>query len=213
MLKETDYIIYLDSLLKGDKRECIKTVNRLLDEGINVRQIYTKVIQRSMYRVGSLWEKNRLAIPNERIASDITCSIVDLIYPQIVKKKNGMSILITCLDKEHHSIGARIISDYFEMNGWKSTFLGANVPCVEILTYIKKTKPHVVGISSNFYLNIARLIKLIEDIKSQNPLQEIIIGGQIFIHWDENIIKKYNNVKYISSMKMLEKYIKQKEKQ
>lgn len=212
MLKETDYIIYLDYLLKGDKKGCVKTVNRLLNEGVNLKTVYIKLLQKSMYRIGVLWQKGRLSIPAERIATDITLNIINLIAPGCIKGKTGKRILITCVDREHHSIGARIVSDYFEMSGWKPTFLGANVPCSAITALIKKTKPDVVGISSNLYINIARLIKLIEEIKIQNAGQEIIIGGQIFLKGECDAIKKFKNVKYISSMKKLEMYIKQKEK-
>lgn len=211
MLKETDYICYFNSLLNGDKKECIKTADRLLAEGISIKDIYIKLLQRSMYRIGTLCERNKLAIANERIATDITKNIIDLIYPHVILNTcKGPKILITCIDKEHHSIGPRIVSDFFELNGWCSIFLGANVPCCEIIACIEKNKPHVVGISSNFYLNLNRLIKFIEEINSRIPKQEIIIGGQVFSKGGEELIRGYKNVKYIDSMKELEKFIKAK---
>lgn len=211
MLKETDYIRYIDSLLKGDKKECIKIVDLLLNKGTKVEEIYFGLLQRSMHRMGQLWQKRQTTIVDEGIAADITYNIISLIYPRIASgPKNGLKIFITCIDKEHHSLGARIVSDIFELNGWKSTFAGPCVPCADILVSIKNSKPDVVGISSSFYLNIKRLINLIEEIKSEIPEQEIIIGGQIFNNGGKEIIKKYENVKYISSMRMLKSYIKEK---
>lgn len=213
MIKETDYIIYFDSLLAGDKIKCVETVKRLLGEGAGIKEIYFDLIQRSMYRIGRLWDRQKIGIASERIATDISNTVIGLLYPLIsAAPKNGLKIIITCIDKEHHSIGARIVADIFELNGWKTFFLGACMPCCEILKSVYEIKPDVVGISSNFNLNLPRLIRLIEEIKREHPLQEIIIGGQIFSGGGEEIVEKYKSVKYVSSLKMLDKYIKMKNK-
>lgn len=208
MIKETEYISYFDSLVKGDKKECINIVTGLAGKSTDLKEIYIGLIQRSMYRIGDLWEKGRVTIAEERIASDISTTIIDLLYPRTASSpKKGMKFLITCIDKEHHSIGARIVSDIFELNGWDSTFIGPCVPCADILGAVKNTKADLIGISSNFYINIRRLIDLIEEIKKEFPAQEIIVGGQIFSNGGEEILKNYKNVKYISSLKMLDKYL------
>jgi hypothetical protein len=59
-------------------------------------------------------------------------------------------------------------------------------------------------------MNLSRLIDLIEKVKTEFPEQEIITGGQIFSEGGSEILKKYKNVTYVSSSKMLEKYIKAK---
>ena len=208
MIKETDYKFYFEALLKGDKEECIKIANHILSEGADIKEIYFDLLQKSMYSIGDMWENNRTSIAEERIASDITANIIDLIYPHVIlKPKKGLKILIACVDKEHHSMGARIISDYIELNGWKSIFLGANVPCSEIIDSIKIYKPDVVGISSNYYLNLPRLIKLVEEINNKYPGQEIIVGGQVFINGGTGILEKYENVNYIASIEDLEEFI------
>ncbi len=209
MIKETDYIAYFDSLLKGDKKKCIQIVSRISNESSRLEDIYMGLIQRSMYRIGDLWDKGRISIAEERIASDISLNIIDLLYPKAAaSKKKGLKVLITCIDKEHHSIGARMVSDLFELNGWDSTFIGPCVPHSDIMTIVRSTRANLIGISSNFYINVRRLIELIEEIKKEFPLQEIIVGGQIFSGGGEEILRNYKKVSYAASPKMLEKYLK-----
>jgi len=211
MIKETDYLIYFDSLLKGEKCKCVETVNRLLLEGIDIKEIYFSLLQRSMYRIGKLWEKDKVSISSEKIATDITNTIIGILYQKVAETpKNGLKIIVTCIDKEFHSLGARMVADIFELNGWRSVFLGPCMPCNDVLNSMKEFSPDVLGISSNFYINLQRLIDLIEKVKSEFPRQEIIVGGQIFSEGGEGILKKYKNVTYIASSKMLEKYIKMK---
>jgi MerR family transcriptional regulator, light-induced transcriptional regulator len=209
MIKETDYLIYFDSLLKGEKCKCIETVNRLLGEGVGIKEIYFGLLQRTMYRIGKLWEKEKVSISSEKIATDITITVIGMLYPKVAEtSKNGLKIVITCIDKEFHSLGPRMVADIFELNGWNSVFLGPCMPCNDVIESIKEFKPDVLGISSNFYMNLPRLIDLIEKVKAEFPKQEIITGGQIFSDGGSEILKKYKNVTYVSSSKMLEKYIK-----
>lgn len=208
MIKESDYIAYLNALLNGNKSECIKIVDGLLKQGTGLKSIYFDLLSRSMYRVGALWNKQKCSIVDERIASDITLNIVDLIYPLTVKTpRNGKTIVIACIDKEHHSIGPRIISDYFTLSGWNSIFLGASVPANEILKALARIKPDLMGISSNYMININRLTRLIEDIKLFAPKQKIIVGGQIFSDGKQDLLEKYKNVKYVQTVKQLDKFV------
>ncbi|MGD8781891.1 MAG: cobalamin-dependent protein [Ignavibacteria bacterium] len=208
MISEAKYLHYLDSLLEGNKTGCIKIVNGLLEEDTPVIDIYNDIFQRSMYRVGRLWEKNRCTVAEEHSATQITKLCLDLVYTKISKTpKKSKTVLITCVDKEFHEIGPRMISDYFELNGWNSMFLGTNMPGKDVIEIINDKKPDVVGISNNFYMNFLRTLKLVDNIKENNPGQKIIIGGQALEKADINTLKKYNNVDVIKDLDDLQKYI------
>ncbi|MBZ0184347.1 MAG: cobalamin-dependent protein [Melioribacteraceae bacterium] len=209
MISEATYLHYLNALLDGNKAECTRIINTLLADDTDVKEIYTKLFQRSMYRIGHLWESNRSSIAEEHIATKITESLLNLVYPKILETpRNGKKIVITCVDKEFHEIGPRIVSDFFELNGWESIFLGANTPANEVLNIIKEKKPDLVGISNSFYINILRLVKLIELIKSELPEQEIIVGGQALANDTNDVLSKFEKVTYLSGIDKLDEFIK-----
>lgn len=211
MISEATYLHYLNALLDGDKAECTRIVNTLLVEGADIKEIYTKLFQRSMYRIGHLWESNRSSIAEEHIATKITESLLNLVYPKIMETpRNGKKIVMTCVDKEFHEIGPRIVSDFFELSGWESIFLGANTPPNEVLNIIKEKKPDLIGISNSFYINVLRLVKMIELIRNEFPDQEIIVGGQALAEDSNNVLSKFENVHYISGIDKLDDYIKLK---
>lgn len=211
MISEANYLHYLSALLDGDKAECTRIVNTLLENNTDIKEIYTKLFQRSMYRIGHLWESNRSSIAEEHIATKITESLLNLVYPRIMETpRNGKKIVITCVDKEFHEIGPRIVSDFFELNGWESIFLGANTPANEVLNIIKDKQPDLVGISNSFYINVLRLVKMIELIIGEFPDQEIIVGGQALADDQNKVLSKFENVSYISGIDKLDEYIKYK---
>ena len=208
MITETAYLYYLDALLEGNKAECKRIILEALNNGTPVKEIYSQIIQRSMYRIGKLWERNRACIGTEHLASQITNSMLGVIYSQTSPaNKKELSAIITCVDNEYHAIGAQIISDYFETLGWKTYFLGANPPHKNIIKLIEEKKPALIGISNNFYMNFVKLLELIDKIKNIHPSQKIIIGGQAPGHCGCDDITKYEDVKYIESLDDLDAYL------
>lgn len=208
MITEGIYFHYLNSLLEGDKDTCKSIVEELLAEGESIKEIYLGLFQRSMYRIGQMWERERCSIADEHIATKITEALIDWsIEVSKCKNKKDKSVIIACIDKEYHELGAKMVAGYFEINGWKSTFLGSSTPLNEIIGVIETKKPDVVGISVNFYMNIPRLIKLISMIKADFPEQEIIVGGQALAGKDIKNLTGYSDIKYISCLNKLDEYL------
>jgi len=210
-INETIYLDYLDSLLKGDRDKCAQIVINLLNNKVKLQELYEKIFQRSMNRIGTLWEQNKITVADEHIASYITKTLIDVVCSKLEKhEKSSRKIIITCVEKEFHGIGAKIIADYFDFLGWHVFMPGANTPVNDIIYLINEHKPDLIGISNSFYLNLLRLLKYIDKIYEKYPEQKIIVGGQALSRGKEDLLEKYSNVTYISSIDDLNKYLKKK---
>lgn len=209
MLKQVHYLDYYNSLLEGNKERCADIIRTLIEDGTDLKEIYTDLFQKSLYQIGNLWDKSKLSIPEEHLATQITESLISRFSPANGKDKSGKKALITCIDKEYHELGAKMAANIFEMNGWQSYFLGASVPTKEILKFIKLKEPDVLGISFSLYLNLLRFTELIDHITKIFPDQKIIVGGQALKDNNGEILKKYPDIKYFESIHDLDSYLKE----
>ena len=208
MISEAVYLHYLNSLLDGDKQQCVQIVINLVEQQVSIKEIYMELFQRSMYRIGQLWEKERCSIAKEHVATKITEGLIELVSENyLCCKKNGKLALVTCVDKEFHELGARMVAGFLQANGWDTLFAGSNTPANEILFMIRERNPELVGISISFYVNLSRLVKLINDIKNEFPFQTIIVGGQALAQDYSNIFAGIDDVTYITCLNGLEKYL------
>lgn len=208
MISEAVYLHYLNSLLEGDKKQCLQVVVALLEQNVCLKEIYLQLFQRSMYRIGQMWENNRCSVANEHIATKITESLIEITSAyNSIEIRTGKKALITCIDKEFHELGARMVAGFFYALGWDTIFLGSNTPQTDVIKIIREHKPDILGISNNFYMNISRLAKLIENVKHEFPEQEILVGGQALAEGKCGCLVKYNNVHYIRSLDELDKYL------
>jgi MerR family transcriptional regulator, light-induced transcriptional regulator len=208
VIPEALYQTYLEKLIAGDRADCIAVVNKLMDQGLDVRRIYLDLFQRSLYDVGTMWERNEISVAVEHLATAITESVLTLLYPVIFRSERiGKKAVIACLANEYHQIGGKIVADIFELNGWDSYFLGANTPTADLIDIISKTGPDIVGLSLAVYFHIPQLLETIEEIRSVFPESRIIVGGQAFQWGGAELLQRYRNLVHVTSIEQLENQI------
>jgi methanogenic corrinoid protein MtbC1 len=210
MISAMFYREYLDALLHGKRVDCGRRVQQLLDQNIDIKNLYTDLFQKSLYEVGRLWEFNRISVAREHLVTAITEGLLGLVYPRLFdgdRPPASRKVIISCAANEHHQIGGRMVADVFEMNGWESHFLGANTPIDQMLGHISDTKPDLVGLSLSVYFNIAALTKGIEAIRSDFPSLDILVGGQAFRWGAMDLLKRFPGAQYVTSLAALEDQI------
>ncbi len=208
MITETTYTHYLQGLLAGDKNRCAGIVRELLDKDIPVRDLYLDVFQRSMYEVGSLWERNKVSVAVEHLATSITESLLALAYPRIFAAEHiGKKAVISCVANEYHQIGGKMVADIFELHGWDGYFLGANTPLEALLKMIDDKQPDLLGLSLSIHFNMPSLFAVLDRIQADFPDLPVIVGGQAFRWGGADIGEKYRNVKLVTSLDHLQTFI------
>jgi MerR family transcriptional regulator, light-induced transcriptional regulator len=208
MIDEKLYQDYFNALLAGRRVQCRDITQTLLDGKIAVKMLYSDLFQRSMYEIGDLWENNRITVANEHLATSITESLLNLVYPSVfATDRIGKKAVISCSANEFHQIGGKMVADLFELNGWDGHFLGANTPPEDMAKFIEDVQPDVVGLSLSIMSNIGPLKRCIEILKSNFPDMNLLVGGQAFRWGGADIIKKFKNTHLITSMDDLEKMI------
>jgi MerR family transcriptional regulator, light-induced transcriptional regulator len=206
-ITQSHFLDYHNNLVDGNKDKCSEIVQSLLDEGTNLKDIYVELFQKSLYRIGKLWDHNELTIPEEHMATQITVALVSKFAPPSPVDAKYKSV-VTCIDKEFHELGAKMVSHVFEMCGWKTYYLGASVPTKEIVKYAKRIDPDIIALSWSLYLNLGRFLELIDHLVKFFPHKKIVVGGQALNGNSDNILKKYPNTIYIPSIYELDEYLK-----
>lgn len=207
-IQEELYLEYLHLLLKGRKDECHQVVQSLLKDDIAIRVLYTELFQKSMYRVGELWEQNRISVAREHLATTITESMLNLTYPYLFQGNySGKKAVISCIANEYHQLGGKMVADIFEIHGWDTHFLGANIPEQELLRFIDELNPDVVGFSLAVYFNLPRLKSVLDKVRGNFQNLDIVVGGHAFAWGGIKMLNTYSAIEYIESLNRLEKIL------
>lgn len=201
-IKQSYFLDFYNNLIEGNKENCSIIVKTLLDEGIDITDIYIELFQKSLYRIGKLWDHSELTIPEEHLATNIISSLIEKYSPSPIITRDEKAI-VTCIDKEFHEIGAKMVAKIFELNGYKTYYLGASVPSKEVIKFIRQIDPQVIAISWSLYLNLARFLEVLDNITKMFVTKKIYVGGQALSENSDQILKKYRNVYHISCVRNL----------
>jgi len=205
MIEEPLYQQYLSALLAGDRPHCEESVHRFLEKNIPVETLYMDLFQKSLYRIGELWEQNQISVAVEHLATAITEHLLSLVYPRLLagREPNNRRAVISCSVNEYHQVGARMIADIMESRGWNVWFLGANTPLNDMMRMMQEKKPAVLGLSISIYFNMAALVKVIEAVRAHFRNIDIIVGGQAFRWGGGEMIKPFAGIHVIPNSEAL----------
>ena len=174
---------YLQTLLRGDRHVASELILNAVGQGTPVKEIYLHVFQRTQFEIGRLWQTNRISVAKEHYCSAVTQLIMSMLYPRIFSDaKHGNTLVATCISGNLHEISARMVADFFEMDGWDTCYLGANTPAAGILDAIREFKPDILAVSASLLQHVKAVQALIATIRANSDLAslKIIVGGHPF---------------------------------
>lgn len=172
---------YMQALFDKDMRKALQLVQKFTAEGIPATTIYVDILAESMRRVGELWHTARITVDTEHYCTSVTQMAMASMYPVIFsEKRKNKTILCACPGTELHEIGARMVADLFENDGWNGIFLGAAVPQDAMLEAIRADKPDLVALSVTMPQHLLTCEELVKVIKKEFPDIRIAVGGGAF---------------------------------
>lgn len=210
---EEHYQSFVTGLLTCDRKLCTQVIQGLLVPGVNLKQIYLQLFQRALYEVGERWEKGFISVSVEHNATAIVERLLTMVQPKVFEGGDrSHTAIVACVADEYHQLGAEIVADVFELNGWRCHFLGANTSLPDLLQMIHKHTPDVVGLSLSVYFNLPALLCAHAAVRKNFPDQTMIVGGQGFRKGGSDLLSADPRVRCISTLDDLERFIKAYEK-
>lgn len=175
---------YLEYLLSGKRREASSLISELIQEGTAIKDIYQFIFQVSQYEVGRLWQCNKITVAHEHYCTAATQQIMSGLYQHIFSiSRKGKTLVACSISGELHELGIRMVTDYFEMDGWDTYYLGANMPDNQLQASLKEYKADVLALSVTLPTHVSKAAALIKNIRANNELQKlkIMVGGYPFL--------------------------------
>lgn len=173
---------FLQHLLAGQRQPASRLILDAVQNGTPVKQIYLQVFQRTQREIGRLWQTNQISVAQEHFCTAATQMIMSQLYPYIFTgERKNHRMVVACVGEELHEIGARMVADFFEMEGWDTFFLGANTPLTSILSMLSNQKADILALSATMVFHINQVAEIITDLRN-TPMAHtpVLVGGYPF---------------------------------
>lgn len=181
MIKEGTLERYLDTLLQGDRKQSRVVIEETLQTGLPANSVYVDVIWPIMVEIENLARADRITSTQEHLATRINRTIVDQLQNKLPRKTTrNKKIVICCAKDELQELGAQIMTDLFESDGWEVKFLGGGLTNEDILAFIHDYAPDILliyGTKPKQAPDIRRLIDTIREINAWPDMRIMVSGG------------------------------------
>ena len=172
---------YMQALMKKDSRKASYLIQQFNEQGIPAQDIYAGILAESMRRVGELWHTAKISVDQEHYCTSVTQMAMAQMYPDILmSERKDKTLLCACPGTELHEMGARMVADIFESDGWDTIYLGAAVPEEAMLSAIRENKPDLVVLSVTMPPHLLMCRDLVGAIRKEFPDCRLAVGGNAF---------------------------------
>ncbi len=188
--REVDQFVQL--LITGRHIEALQFLRLRVTDGESMKEYYDRLLVPAMYEVGHLWETNRITVAHEHLATSIIMRIITYFYMDIVNSEHTKGkVVVTSSANEYHEVGARIVADFLELDGWDVIFMGANTPSRDLLVLLQEEHPDLLCISVTMANNFSIVQKMIQESRALAELQNmrIMLGGYAFTYSTDSATK------------------------
>jgi MerR family transcriptional regulator, light-induced transcriptional regulator len=161
-------------------------LSKLENNELDIVTLYTEILAPSLNNMKPA-ENDMTFIWREHVRSSIIRTIIENCYTYVIKErdekyklKTDKKVAVVCPSEEYHEIGARMVTDFFTLLGYDSTFVGSNTPKEEFVEALKIINLDYIALSISNHYNLVAARKAIEKIKESNSRVKIIVGGNAF---------------------------------
>lgn len=155
-------------------------------------EFYDKLLKPVMYRIGDLWEQEKLDVATEHASTNTAIGLIKAINERITTRTRVLGTLsqyktVICTPNgELHGLACNIIESLLLSKGFKVYNISTSIPTEYIIEYIRDLEPDIIFISITLAENIKPAERLIQQIhlKYNNKLP-IVVGGSAFNKIDQ----------------------------
>lgn len=183
MVKQDILARYLEPLLQGDRKACRAVIEETLQSGVPANSVYIYVIWPIMIEIKKLLCADKITPTQEHLATRINRTIVDQLQNKLPRRpRKSKKIAVCCAPDELQELGAQMIADLFESDGWEVRFLGGGLTNDDIYAFINEYAPDLLLIYGTTPRQAPDIRRLIDTIKTVNawPHMRIMVSGGLF---------------------------------
>jgi methanogenic corrinoid protein MtbC1 len=160
---------------------------------------YDKLLKPVMYKIGDLWEQEKLDVATEHASTNTAISLIKVINERITARirMSGISsqnkTVICTPDGELHGLACNMIESLLLSKGFKVYNISTSIPTEYIMDFMSDLQPDIIFISITLAENIKPAERLIQKIHQKyNNRLPVVVGGSALNKIDQNQESRIN---------------------
>jgi MerR family transcriptional regulator, light-induced transcriptional regulator len=129
-------------------------------------------------RIGEDWHAGRLTPAEEHLATGVARSVLGQQLAQPVVEASASVLVVATLAGERHEIGALLAASAALLEGWRTVYLGTDLPAADVARAAERTGARAVALSIVYAPDVEATLAEVAVLRGALPAGvEVIVGG------------------------------------
>lgn len=182
----------VDAIVAQDKTRAMDLARRALEEGIDPFELISKGFSVGISRVGDLFERGKIFLPELITASEVMKAVTDFLNSQVrgeTEEKRGR-VVIGTVEGDVHDIGKAIVVTLLQANGFEVFDVGRDCPIERFIEKAEEVEADVIGSSALLTTTMEGQKRLERELRRsglREKYRTIVGGAPVTRRWAERI--------------------------
>lgn len=172
----------LDALLSGDRSRARAILQEELEQAGSYAAVVDDLVRPVMVEIGRGWADHELSVSDEHLATAmVQVLLADAFGNAEPRPGSDRRVLLACVEGNQHSLGLRGLADAFELVGWETRFLGADVPTDDLVEDVAAWTPDLLCLSLSMEAHVDAAGTVVEQVRKTmgDRAPRILLGGPL----------------------------------
>lgn len=170
---------YWSALVRDDLEAAHAVVARAIAAGVPPADALAGIVVRAQQLIGDTWAANIWTVGQEHaataISEQVVAGVVATLPPPDAHRR---PLLVTCAEREFHSLAAQVVAASFRSWGWPAEFTGCGTRPDDLQRRIAELQPAAVLVSTSLTSLLTRAASQIAAVTGAGT--PVIAGGAAF---------------------------------
>lgn len=164
--------------MSGDVGGLYRIASRLMDEGVPFDDLLFDYLIASERSVGQRWAQGDYLIAEEHAVTAAIETVISLLGGMFDHPPGAPSIVIATAQGDLHSLPARAVAAHLLFLGYRTNFLGANVPAADLHDFLEDDRPAALVLSAAMNTHLVGAREVIA--AAHDAGVPVVVGGKAF---------------------------------
>lgn len=168
----------ISSAMSGDAGKLYRIVSNLMEGGVGFDSVLFDYLMAAERSVGQRWAQGDYLVAEEHVVTTTIETVISLLIGMFDQPEDAPLVVVATAEGDHHSLPARAAAAHLVYLGYRTTFLGANVPGDDLGDFLESEPPSALVLSvamTTHLLGARALVAAAHEVGVP-----VLVGGKAF---------------------------------
>lgn len=164
--------------LAGDAGGLYRIASDLMENGVPFDSLLFDYLMAIEHSIGKRWEAADYLVAEEHAATAAIETVISLLTGMFGQPDGAPYVVVATAQGDDHSLPARAIASNLLFQGFRTTFLGANVPGADLVGFLEIEPPVAVVVSAAMTIHLLGARAVVQ--AAHDVGAPAVVGGKAF---------------------------------